>query len=82
MPSLILYAPSDAAEEVGRVNRHEGIKPTAPWQREQAVGHHQQNIEKTTLTEGIRQQMDLAIERVESFKSYATGYDINTGAGR
>lgn len=29
---------------------------------------HQPNIEKTTPTKGIRQQMDLAIECVESFK--------------
>lgn len=53
-----------------RVNRHEGIKPTAPWQRRGGGGRdHQQCIEKTTLTKGIRQQMDLAIECVESFKS-------------
>lgn len=82
LPSLMLYAPSDAAEEVGTVNRHEGTKPTAPWQRARAVGHHQRNIEKTTPTEGIRQQMDPVMEHVDSFKSYTTGYHINIGADR
>lgn len=62
-----LCSTRDAAEEAERVTRHEGIKLTAPWQK--WGGGHQQNIEKTTLTKGIRQQMGLAIECVESFKS-------------
>lgn len=56
-----------AAEEAGRVNRHEGIKPTAHCQR--GGRDNPQNTEKTSQKKGIRQQMDLALECVESFKN-------------
>lgn len=71
----------DAAEEAERVNRHEGIEPTAPWRRD-GGRDHQQNIEKTTLTKGIRQQMDLTAEGVESFRSETAVQHINIAADR
>ncbi|MED6276715.1 hypothetical protein CHARACLAT_005764 [Characodon lateralis] len=54
----------DATEEAGRVNRHEGIQHAVPWQR-RGGWHHQCDIEKTSLTKGIRKQMDLAMESLQ-----------------